>query len=472
MARLGEWASEKAGVPAWLLGESRSVVGDLAETIALVLPEPARASERGLAEWIGMIGTLRGLDETKRKATVWDAWDQLGFGERLLFNKLIVGGFRTQVSQTVMTRVLSRVTGKRGPDLAYRLSGNWTPDTTTFDDLLLSPAPEAGLAKPYPFSMAEDLDEPPENLGAPEHWLAEWNRDGLRGQVVIRAGRHFLWTGDGELVTDRFPELAVLKDFLPDGTVLDGEFLAWANDTPLPLTALQKRIARKAVTKAALAEYPVVFLAFDLLETDGTDLTAAPLSERRTRLENLLSSLPGALPLRLSRQIGFDSWGALVDVHARCHEVNAAGLNLRHLPAPNAPDRDAASSRIWKANPHSCDAVLIYAHTGGGSAARFDAFTFAVWHHGELVPLTRTSAGLSDAEIAEITDWVRKNVQQRFGPVRQILPELVFEIAFDGIAASARHKSGVTLRGPRVTRWRRGTPAVGANRLEDLRALL
>ncbi|AZQ65838.1 ATP-dependent DNA ligase [Silicimonas algicola] len=473
--RLREWAAEVSGIPLWLFEESYPIVGDLAETIALVLPEPRNASDRTLGDWIGEIRALSALPDEDRKTRVLAAWDALPKIERFVFNKLITGGFRMGVSQKLMTRALSRATGVEEPELAHRLMGDWSPDRTTFDALVLTPDPGSDLSKPYPFYLAYQLDDPVETLGDPSDWAAEHKWDGIRGQLILRGGQHFAWSRGEELMTDRFPELATLTDFLPDGTVLDGEVLAWDSATELPMSfnALQKRIGRKTVPKALLAGAPVILRAYDLLEHEGADIRALPFSERRARLHALAEAVPDDMPLRLSPLLDFDTWGSLAATREASRAIGAEGVMLKRLDSPYRDGRRKGDWWKWKVDPLTIDAVMIYAQSGHGRRANlFTDFTFAVWEGEALVPFTKAYSGLTDAEFRSITAWVRKNTLERYGPVRAVKPHHVFEIAFEGIQQSTRHKSGVALRFPRMARWRTDKPASEANTMEDLRAML
>ena len=471
--RLREWAAERAGIPLWLFEESYPIVGDLAETIALILPPPSARSDETLSHWIGEVRALAALPEPERKARILAAWDRLDRTERFLFNKLITGGFRMGLSQKLMTRALARATGIDEADLAHRLMGEWSPETTSYRRLILAPDPSADLSKPYPFDLAYQLEDGPEALGPPGEWLAEHKWDGIRGQLVLRGGAHHLWSRGEELMTDRFPELAAARDFVPEGTVMDGEVLAFAGDAPLPFNALQKRIGRKTVPKKLLAEAPVVMMAYDLLEWQGEDIRAAPLAERRATLEALVLGLPADAPLRLSPLLRFDSWEALAAERDRSREVGAEGVMLKRLAAPYRDGRRKGDWWKWKVDPLTIDAVLVYAQQGSGRRANlFTDFTFAVRDGDDLVPFTKAYSGLTDAEFRRITAWVRRNALERYGPVRAVRPEHVFEIAFEGIQESPRHKSGVALRFPRMLRWRHDKPAAEANTLEDLRAML
>lgn len=471
--RLREWAAERAQLPLWLVEESYPIVGDLAETIALILPPAIRSSDRGLAYWVNFLRELSVLAEAERKEPVMEAWDQLDTTERFLFNKLITGGFRIGVSQTLMTRALAMATEKDAADLAHRLMGNWTPDSTSFQDLILNDNPEADISRPYPFCLAHALDTDPETLGDPADWCAEWKWDGIRGQLIVRNRQHFVWSRGEDLMTDRFPELARALDVLPDGTVLDGELLAWSGNEPLPFSALQHRIGRKTVPKKLLRDAPVVFAAYDILEQNGQSMRDVPFAQRRAALEALLTATMRDHSLRLPDQIAFRSWSDLADARSTARSKRAEGLMLKRANSPYLAGRKKGNWWKWKLEPLTVDAVMIYAQSGHGRRANlFTDFTFAVRDGNELVPFTKAYSGLTDAEFRQITAWVRKNTVQRFGPVRQVTPHHVFEIAFEGIQHSARHKSGIALRFPRMKRWRQDKPLNEANTLDDLKDLL
>jgi DNA ligase-1 len=470
---LREWAAEVAGIPLWLFEESYPIVGDLAETIALVLPPNTQDSTRSLSDWIETIRALSGVDEAARKAAILAAWDQLPPIESFLFNKLITGGFRVGVSQKLMTRALAKATGIAETDLAHRLMGDWTPENTDYQRLVLTPDPMGDLSRPYPFYLAYQIDGAPQDLGPVTDWFADWKWDGIRGQVVLRGGAHFTWSRGEELMTDRFPELAALVDFVPPGTVLDGEILAWQGDAPLPFQALQKRIGRKSVPKKLLTEAPVILKAYDLLEWQGADLRARPFAQRRALLEWLIKGLPDHAPLRLSPEVPAQSWDDLARARAGSRLIGAEGLMLKRRDSPYLVGRKKGDWWKWKVDPLSIDAVMIYAQAGHGRRANlFTDFTFAVWHGNDLVPFTKAYSGLTDAEFGEISAWVKKNTVQRFGPVRSVTPHHVFEIHFEGIQQSPRHKSGVALRFPRMSRWRQDKPVQEANTLADLKEML
>ncbi|RDC71826.1 ATP-dependent DNA ligase [Rhodovulum sp. 12E13] len=476
---LRDWAAERAGLPLWLFEESYAVAGDLAETIALILPEGAGRSDASLADWIGRLRALPKLDEPERKALVLAAWERLAPTERFVFNKLLTGGFRMGVNAKLMTRALAQATGIDEPELAHRLMGDWQPDRATWASLVLAPDPGEAASRPYPFYLAYQLDDPPDSLGDPADWAAEWKWDGIRGQLILRDGQHFVWSRGEELMTDRFPEFAASRDFLPEGIVLDGEILAWdhAADAPQSFNALQARIGRKTVPKTLLVEAPVVLRAYDLLEWQGEDWRARPFAERRAQLEAALAHLPDAAPVRLSPLVDFDDWAELAGARATARGRQAEGLMLKRWASPYLAGRKKGDWWKWKVDPLTVDAVMVYAQAGHGRRANlYTDFTFAVWDgppgEGALVPVTKAYSGLTDAEFRRITAWVRRNTLERYGPVRAVRPVHVFEIHFEGIQKSSRHKSGIALRFPRMARWREDKPAEEANTLADLKALL
>ena len=475
--QLREWAAERACIPPWLFEACYPVVGDLSETIALVLPEPDPSArmDKPLSQWIADLRALDRADDDTRKAFILSAWDGLPPTGRFVFNKLITGGWRMGVSQKLMTRALAQATGIDEAELTHRLMGDWSPETTGWQALIEAPDPAANLSRPYPFQLAYQLDAEPDTLGPTSDWLAERKWDGIRGQLILRGGDHYLWSRGEELMTDRFPELAQLADFLPPGTVIDGEVLAWdhAAQAPLGFSKLQPRIGRKTVPKKLLAEAPVIVMAYDLLEDGGEDIRALPLAQRRARLTTHLAPLPAALPIRLSRTVEGPDWPAMAAARALSRDLGAEGLMLKRLDAPYVAGRKKGDWWKWKLDPLTIDAVMIYAQAGSGRRATlYTDFTFAVRDGDTFVPFTKAYSGLTDAEFREITAWVRKNTTERFGPVRAVTPTHVFEIAFEGIQASPRHKSGVALRFPRMARWRRDKPVSEANTLDDLKAML
>ncbi len=470
---LREWAAEVSGLPLWLLEDSYAVVGDLAETIGLVLPPAKRNVDKSLSEWISALRAIAIADFEEKRALIFEVWDGLSGQDRFVLNKLITGGFRVGVSQNLMVRALARVTHKTEAEIAHRLMGAWHPDETSWEELIEAEDLGADLSRPFPFFLAYGIEGEPSELGSPASWTAEWKWDGIRGQVILRGGNHYVWSRGEELITDRFPEFSSLSEALPKGTVLDGEILAWQDEVPLPFNVLQTRIGRKTVSKAIMSKAPVILYAYDILECQGRDIRNKPFEERRKLLENLCANQSKALPLRLSERLSFDTWGALGELRTLARNNHAEGLMIKNRLSPYGVGRKKGAWWKWKLDPLTIDAVMIYAQAGHGRRANlYTDFTFAVWQGNDLVPFAKAYSGLSDAEFKDITAWVRKNTLQRFGPVRQVTPEHVFEIAFEGIHKSTRHKSGVAVRFPRMARWRRDKSPQDANTLEDLKDFL
>ena len=474
---LAGWALEEAGIPDWLFEESYASVGDLAETIALVLDgrgpgEPA--PEIPLSLWMSeRLLPLRGLppEEQRREVTGW--WRGLPRWETFVLNKLLTGELRVGVSQTLVERALAQIAGVAQPVLAHRLMGSWEP-TAAFYAGLFSPdaGEEEDTSRPYPFYLASPLEQPVESLGDREEWLAEWKWDGIRSQLIRRGGTVHLWSRGEELITGRFPELTRgALPLLPEGTVLDGEILAWRDGRPLPFSVLQRRIGRKRMTDKVLAEAPAAFMGYDLLELDGEDVRERPLAERRQELERLLER--GRPFFLTSPRVEGAAWEDLERARGEARERGVEGVMLKRLASPYRTGRKRGDWWKWKIDPFTVDAVLIYAQAGHGRRANLlTDYTFAVWSGGELVPIAKAYSGLSDEEILTLDGWLRRHTVQKFGPVRAVEPVQVFELAFEGIALSPRHKSGIAVRFPRIARWRTDKRPDQADTLEGIRELL
>lgn len=470
---LRTWAAEMAAVPLWLFEESYHVVGDLSEAIALTLPLPENDNPYSLTHWIEYIKALDKLEEEEKKQRITAAWNSMDYTERLVFNKLIMGGFRIGVSQKLMVRALSQYTGIDENTLAHRIMGNWDPAESSFESLILTKDPLEDISKPYPFYLAYALEDEPEDLGNPAEWQAERKWDGIRGQLIVRKDELFVWSRGEELVTDKFPEYHPLAELLPNGTVIDGEILPFKDGQPLTFNDLQTRIGRKNVTKSILKKAPVAMMAYDLLEWQGEDIRHFPLRERRKLLEQMMETHDTRGVLLLSETVAFNQWEDLAAERENSREHQSEGLMLKRKDSLYKAGRKKGDWWKWKVDPLVIDAVMIYAQRGHGRRANlFTDFTFAVWDGDALVPFAKAYSGLTDKEFREITAWVRRNTRERFGPVHSVEPTFVFEIAFEGIRASSRHKSGVALRFPRISRWRKDKPIREANTLEDLKAML
>ena len=470
---LRKWAADSGGIPSWLFEESYHAVGDLAETIALILPKPKNENPQTLSYWINFIKSMASLDEEEKKQMILQAWQGLSFEERFIFNKLITGGFRVGVSQKLMVRALSRYTGVEENKLAHRLMGNWTPDDTNFEALVLTENPLDDISKPYPFYLAYALEVEAKNLGPIDDWQVERKWDGIRGQLIVRDGQIFVWSRGEELVTDKYPEYQILAKTLPNGTVIDGEILPFKDGRPLSFNLLQTRIGRKKLSKKILESAPVILMAYDLLEWEGEDIRHRPLAFRRQKLNQIVKNSFDGGVLKLSETLQASSWEELIEERARSRQFNSEGLMLKRKDSPYKSGRKKGDWWKWKVDPLTIDAVMIYAERGHGRRANlYTDYTFAVWNGDQLVPFTKAYSGLTDVEFNIISGYIRKNTIDRFGPVRSVVPKLVFEIAFEGINVSSRHKSGVALRFPRIKRWRKDKKVTEANTLEDLKKML
>jgi DNA ligase-1 len=518
-ALLRATACARAGIDDWLFEECYQAVGDLAETIAHVLPPASATSHAGLAHWVEeRLLPLRGLDPTAQRARLDAAFDELDPAGRFLLVKLIGGGFRVGVSRLLVQRALAQVAGVDPKVVAERMMGyteaRAQPDAERFRALIAPSAatpaahgaalPPAGGGQPYPFFLAHPLTAGAATLGAVDEWLLEWKYDGIRAQLVRRGDQAWIWSRGEELVTERFPEVAAAARALPPGTVLDGELLVWLDGAAAPsaFQALQTRLNRKTLSRRLLEQAPVVFVAYDLLEEDRVDLRARPQRERRTRLESL-PGLAAGTALRLSPTLGPRDWDEAAALRARSRERGVEGLMLKRADSRYGSGRTKGDGLWWKwkVDPFSVDAVLVYALAGHGRRASvYTDYTFAVWSRAprdadeaqavldaiarrepapprdsdalQLLPFAKAYSGLSDAEFRQVDRVIRATTLEKFGPVRSVKPSLVFEIGFEGIGASPRHKSGIAVRFPRMLRIRHDKAVGQADTIEALRALV
>jgi DNA ligase-1 len=595
--QLREWTAEAAGLPLWLVEECYEAVGDLAETMALLVPSDGRAkapaeppkgkpvscasftgdsgtpstrqrslsflspstggsagaitqptgrsAEMGLAQLVEQrLLPLAELDDASKRAWLIQTWRELAGAERFVWNKLITGGFRVGAARTLVVRALAKVAGVSQGVMAHRLAGRIEPTAEAFRRLLFAEKTEGEAARPYPFYLASPLEGGAEALGLPSEWRAEWKWDGIRAQLIRRGGEVVIWSRGDELVTESFPEIAEIGARLPEGTVLDGEILVWGEQGPRPFAHLQRRLGRKNPGVKLQRQFPAVFMAYDLLETNGRDEREQPMERRRTELERVVGvvakgwrestgeenrprtatqlelgwvtsaervsfteptpapseegirqdadqpssvrarfpSLEGsgvgshidvAVPLRLSPRIPFSAWYELEQQRRRSRELGVEGVMLKRVGSAYGVGRVRGDWWKWKVDPFTIDAVLVGAQQGHGRrAGLFTDYTFALWQGSELVTMAKAYSGLTDDEINEVDAFVRANTTGRFGPVRGVKAELVFELAFEGIQESPRHKAGLALRFPRIHRWRRDKSAAEADTAETLRALM
>jgi DNA ligase-1 len=469
--KLAQWAIEEAGVPDWLFGECYQAVGDFAETMALLLP-PANASSREpLSYWVEQrLLPLRDADDETRRASLAAAWRDMDEPQRFAWNKLITGEFRVGVSQNLVIRAVAEVSRATPEAIAHRLMGDWQPSADFWSHLIAPDTTETDISRPYPFCLAYPLEGNLADLGAIEDWQVEWKYDGIRAQIIRRLGRIFVWSRGEDLITDRFPELQVLGALLPDGTVIDGEILPWKDRAPLPFAQMQRRIGRKVLGPKILADVPIVLVAFDLIEHSGHDVRERPLAWRRAELEKIA---PPGSALVLSPVVKAASWEGLGTLRQESRERRVEGFMLKRLSSPYRVGRRRGDWWKWKIEPYSVDAVLIYAQPGSGRrASLFTDYTFGIWDNGKLVPFAKAYSGLSDEEIRQVDAFVRRNTIEKFGPVHAVKPELVFELAFEGIQRSSRHRSGIAVRFPRMARWRHDKKPEQADTIDTIRAFL
>ena len=498
---LRQMAQLDAGLPEWLFDESYDSVGDLAETLALLLPPPAGQHDIGLTVWIEQhLLPLRKAAADVLPEILRGQWNLLAPDERLVYFKLITGSFRVGVSRLQVNQALAAVGGIDAKRVAQRLMGythiSGRPTAADYAALI---APENSgelnqqtSGQPYPFFLAHPFNQPLVQfdalLGSPADWLIEWKWDGIRAQLVKRAGQVWIWSRGEELVTERFPELAAMGAALPDGTVLDGEIVVWREAVDVlagagsvqPFADLQKRIGRKTLGTKLLRDTPVVLLAYDLLEWQQRDVRPMPQAQRRALLDTLVVDL-GQPALKPSPLLTGGSWQDLAIQREAARSLGVEGMMLKQREAPYGVGRtkDAGLWWKWKIDPLSIDAVLIYAQRGHGRrASLYSDYTFAVWDgppeqlERKLVPFAKAYSGLTDAEMGRVDAVIRKTTLETFGPVRSVKPTLVFELGFEGIARSPRHKSGIAVRFPRMLRWREDKPVPEADTLQTLAALL
>lgn len=473
-AGLRDWAQEITGLPEWLLYECYSAAGDFGELVALALdavppgpPEP----DLPLATWVEeRIMPLQQADLATQRSQVTRWWLGLPRAQRFLLNKLLTGEFRVGVAQTLVVRALAIAAGSEATTIAARVMGDWTPSAEWFATITTTEKTGPDPSQPYPFFLASPLEGSPEDLGDPKDWLVEWKWDGIRAQLIRRHGETWLWSRGEELITHRFPEIAAAATHLPDGTVLDGEVLAFKDGRPMPFSALQQRIGRQRQVAQVMRAVPVVFMAYDVLERAGADVRGESLSARRA---SLLELLPAPGVLRVSEEVTFDRWEDLAAVRLESRDRGVEGFIIKRRTAPYGVGRRKGAWWKWKIDPLTMDAVLIYAQPGNGRrASLLTDYTFGVWDQGQLVPVAKAYSGLSNAEIEVLDKWIRRHTLERHGPVRAVAPVQVFELGFEAIAPSTRHKSGIAVRFPRMLRWRTDKPAAEADTLETLRKLM
>ena len=471
---LREWIVQESGQPDWLVEDSYDHVGDLAETLTLLLGDPTTAEvERSLVEWIEVVLLpIANQDPELRRAAVVGGWHALAFDQRLLFNKLLTGALRVGVSQRLVQQALAEMSGIDIARIAQRMLGTWKPTPDFLRKLLTMEELPEDRQQPYPFFLASPLEHEAATLGEIEDWLLEWKWDGIRLQLIWRNGEVALWSRGEERLDGRFPEIERAAMTLSRDCVIDGELLAWREgDAPMPFTALQTRIQRRKPGAKTLADAPARVLAYDLLELEGEDLRLRPLSERRALLESLLA-VHGDPRLVVSPRVQADSWPTAALLREEARERGVEGLMLKRADSTYQSGRRRGDWWKWKIDPLTIDAVLLYAQSGHGRRSTlYTDYTFGVWDGDALVPVAKAYSGLDDKEILALDSWIRANTLERFGPVRSVKAHHVFELGFEAVNRSKRHKSGIAVRFPRILRWRQDKPMAEADRLETLQAL-
>ncbi|MEM7773125.1 MAG: ATP-dependent DNA ligase [Cyanobacteria bacterium P01_A01_bin.37] len=514
-------------IPEWLFKECYAHVGDSAEVIALLLRdvklEGESASDIALHQWLEkIIPTVKEAETDEDiQALVVSWWASLDSTEIFVLNKILAGAFRVGVSSKLVIKGLSAASGISEAVLAHRLMGDFDPTVEFFEQLVSKDGVEASPSQPYPFFLASPLEEEKFSRETMAEWQSEWKWDGIRAQIIKRQGELFIWSRGEDLITHQFPEFEEFFLTLSDGCVFDGEIVCWdqASDRPMPFNVLQKRLGRKRVTKKLMTESPVHFIAYDLLEHDGQDIREKPLGDRRQTMKAILQpltappqdkqpkdrqldSLPhstnqGKQPfspapschsstipvansegrVSIAQVLEFETFRDLQVLREQSREHGAEGLVMKARNSPYLVGRKRGYWWKYKVEPMALDAVLIYAQAGSGKRANlFTDYTFALWKgeddEKELISFAKAYSGLDNKEIEELDKWIRRNTIERFGPVRSVKPTYIFEIGFEGIAESSRHKSGIAVRFPRILRWRKDKPVEEADTLQTAMELL
>lgn len=472
------------GLPGWLIDECRDAVGDFSETIALLTPPPIRDDGISLADAMERIVLpMRHMSRSERIAALIHTWQGMPPDQRFVFQKLVGGAFRVGVSRTLTIRALAEVAGVPPATMSHRVMGGWQPTADAFTRLLSQAGPDVGATQPYPFFLASPLEDAVESLGDRSAWQAEWKWDGIRAQAIRRRAVTTVWSRGEESIGEQFSEITRVLDGLPEGTVLDGEIVAWdpVRKCPLGFSDLQLRLNRVRQPKhdeLLFVDTPVRFIAFDVLESRGVDVRSMPLFERRGQLQRLVAGIdPDGSAVRCSELLTEPTWGDLTAARQRSRELNVEGLMLKRLSSPYGNGRERGDWWKWKVAPYTFDAVLTAAQTGSGRRASvFTDYTFAVWSgdtpgSGSLVPIAKAYSGLTDDEIDRVDAFVRAATVSRHGPVRVVRPELVFELACEGIQKSSRHAAGLAVRFPRINRFRTDKRAADADTVEMVRRL-
>jgi ATP-dependent DNA ligase len=474
-----------------LFAMSYDYVGDLSETVALMWPAPPRSDGTTVPSLSVVVTTLAtlGKAELPAKLAGWlDALDETG---RWALLKLVTGALRIGVSARLAKTAVAAL-GKREPDEVELVWPSLTPPYADLFAWIEGRAARPASEDPAPFRppmLSHAIEEADFASLDPADFVAEWKWDGIRVQAAagqLADGRRIarLYSRTGEDISGAFPDLAEALDF--DGA-LDGELLIMREGRVQSFNVLQQRLNRKTVSAKLLADFPAHLRAYDLLVDGDRDLRGEPFEMRRAQLDAFVERL-AAPRIDLSPQVPFSTWEALAAARADPARAGAGddaeaveGVMIKQRASPYLPGRPKGPWWKWKRDPFMIDAVLMYAQRGHGKRSSFYSdYTFGVWTDteagDELVPVGKAYFGFTDAELAEIDRFVRRNTVSRFGPVREVTHSrdagLVFEVAFEGLQRSTRHKSGIAMRFPRINRLRWDKPPRDADRLDTLVALL
>ncbi len=470
--KIRAWSLELIGLPEWLFEDCYEAVGDLAETIALLMPQKSVTTMGSLHEWIeNKLLALRNAADNKQKEIMVNAWQSLTLDSCFIWNKLIMGNFRVGMSHLLVIKAIANLANLPENVIAHRLMGSWVPNEMFWHALINPLTLEHNHSRPYPFYLAYPLTEQISDLGNIHEWQIEWKWDGIRAQIIKRQNEIFIWSRGEELINEKFPELINAAQRLPNEIIIDGEILPWQSNQVANFAQLQRRISRKNLTKKILEDIPVIFLAFDILEHEGKDIRNLTLSNRRILLESTINYCNQS-HLKLSPILKSNNWNELSVMQKSARSHRTEGLMLKYLQGYYLTGRKRGEWWKWKIDPYTIDAVLVAAQRGHGRrSSLYTDYTFAIWAGKVLVPLAKAYSGLTDSELHQIDAFIRHNTLQRFGPVRTVKPILVFELAFEGIQQSTRHKSGFAVRFPRILRQRLDKTAEQADNIDTLTEL-
>jgi len=469
---LKSWACEVSEIPDWLFEESYRVVGDQMETISKILAGETRSNQdTSLKEWTDCLRTFSSISEEEKKERITSLWQKMSTDECLVFTKIITGTFRSNLSKELLIKGIADAFNLDTIVITHRLGSNWDPINTRFHQFILSGNGDDLLSRPYPFFMANDLSSPLQ-LGDPAEWQAAWKWDGIRCQLVKRKGKVFLWNEAGELITDKFPELVTAAATLPDDIVLEGDVLLFHKKNILTQQAVQNRISRKSPQKKQLDEASAVFIANDLLEFENTDYRNEPYRIRQNQLKCILEISQNSSFI-FSDSIPFSSWSDLELVRSDSGKLKVQGLDLKKISSKYAEGQTTEDFWFWKQKLLKIDGVLLYYQKSGLVGTDLtDVYTIAVWSGENLVPVAKVNSLQDEAIAFKVNAFIKNNTLEKFGPVRTVKPELVFEISFEGIQPSLRHKSGILLQNPFISSFKENTDTKHAHTLADLKNLL